>query len=104
MLGGRPSWVVIASLWLLIVEASFGQIFSNSLQQKAKSGDVEAMLKVAHAYESGSGIPPDPAEAARWYTLAANAGDPWAQTKVALLYLQGVGVTKDPREAVRWLQ
>ena len=89
MLGGRPSWVVIASVCLLIVQASFGQIFSNSLQQKAKSGDVDAMLKVAQAYESGSGIQPDPAEAARWYETAANAGDPWAQTKVALLYLQG---------------
>src|SRR5215831_19894642 len=96
--------ILIASMGLLLLPASYGQKFSNSLQQKAKSGDVDAMLKVAQAYESGSGIQPDPAEAARWYERAANAGDPWAQTKVALLYLQGVGVVKDPREAVRWLQ
>jgi TPR repeat protein len=42
--------------------------FRTDIQQlssaKAKSGDVDAMLKVAQAYESGSGIQPDPAEAA----------------------------------------
>src|SRR5215469_1925903 len=99
----RSSWVAIAGLCLLVVPASRGQMFSNALQQKAKSGDVDAMLKVAQAYESGSGIEADPAEAARWYEHAANSGDPGAQTKIALLYLQGVGVAKDPREAVHWL-
>src|SRR6516165_6086452 len=95
----RTLWTVATILCLLIVPAT-GQIISTSVQEKANSGDVSAMLRLAQAYETEGRS--DPVEAARWYRRAANAGNPLAQTKLAAFYLQGVGVSKDPQEAVQW--
>lgn len=46
---------------------------------------------------------PDAAEAARWWTLAANAGHPLAAHKLVVLYEQGgPGLVADPSMAQRY--
>ncbi|HYV74123.1 MAG TPA: hypothetical protein VFB24_07690 [Candidatus Binatia bacterium] len=97
------SRVLLAGFLLLLGPALPGQILDNSLLQKAKSGDIASMYRVAEAYELGKGAEVNPAEAARWYQRAAHAGDSAAQTKIALFYARGVGVPKEPDTAARWL-
>jgi hypothetical protein len=54
-------------------------------------------------YESGkNGIQGDPAQAAKWYTLAAEKGDPRSQFHLGWLYFEGKGVTADPVLAHMW--
>ena len=101
---GCFSGILVISLIVLWPQSGFGQKINGALQEKAKSGDINAMLELAHAYEGGAGTEADAAQEATWYEHAANAGDPWAQTKLALLYLQGIGVPKDSAEGVRWLR
>ena len=55
----------------------------NWLKQAADQGLVDSQYNVARLYENGDeGIPPDPAQAFRWYLIAARAGDPQAQAAV----------------------
>lgn len=97
------SWfgLLLGSLLVFPTQFICGQQLSNELLQRAGSGDVSAMLKVARLYESGTKA--NPVEAARWYMRAANTGDPQAQTKLAILYIEGTGVARDPAAAGRWL-
>ena len=96
--------ILIVELVVLLGASASAQKITSALQEKAKSGDIGAMLKLARACEAGLGAQVDLAQAAFWYEHAANAGDSWAQTKLATLYLQGVGVPKDSVEGVRWLR
>ena len=45
------------------------------LTKKAKAGDIEAQLAVAHAYKIGKGIKDDESEALKWFRMAAEEGD-----------------------------
>lgn len=45
------------------------------LTKKAKAGDIEAQLAVAHAFETGEGIEQNIQEAFNWYKLASENGD-----------------------------
>ncbi len=55
----------------------------NWLKQAADQGLVDSQYNVARIYENGDeGIAPDPAQAYRWYLIAARAGDPQAQSAV----------------------
>jgi TPR repeat protein len=45
----------------------------------------------------------DPAQAAKWYGMAAEQGAPAAQYRLGLLYLNGVGVARDLVTAHMWL-
>ncbi|MGH7057042.1 MAG: tetratricopeptide repeat protein, partial [Acetobacteraceae bacterium] len=56
----------------------------------AQAGLTEAKYRVGRAYLEGAGVPPSPAEAARWLERAANDGNAFAQSLLAQLYLQGV--------------
>jgi S1-C subfamily serine protease len=53
-------------------------------------------------YSQGQGVPRDSAEAAKWYTQAAELGLAEAQYALAALYSTGDGVPLDPSEAVKW--
>ena len=59
-------------------------------------------------YAEGRGVPPhdvprDPAEAARWYRLAADQGVVEAQYNLGLMYVSGRGVSQDAVAAHMWL-
>ncbi len=53
-------------------------------------------------YANGEGVPPDDAEAVRWYRLAADQEHPTAQFTLGNLYARGQGVPRDETEAARW--
>lgn len=68
----------------------------------AEQGDVEARAVVGEIYERGIGVPPDHAEAAKWYRLAAEDGNRRAQVNLGHLYEAGLGVERNPRTALEW--
>jgi uncharacterized caspase-like protein len=69
---------------------------------QAEGGDAKAQNYVGEIYERGLGIPPDHAEAARWYRLAAEQGYAPAQLNLGQLLEQGLGVPRDVPAALEW--
>ena len=53
-------------------------------------------------YAHGHGVPPDDAEAAKWYRLAAEQGDAYAQFFLGRMYRGGKGVPQDDAKAAKW--
>ena len=53
-------------------------------------------------YASGSGVPRDYGEAARWYRKAARQGHPHAQLNLGAMYANGQGMPRDYVEAHKW--
>lgn len=72
------------------------------LRVKAIAGDASAQESLARAYDSGRGVKPDIAEAAKWYEAAATQGNSEAQNDIGSLYLSGEGVPKDGPKACDW--
>ena len=76
-----------------------------SLDQKfrlAKAGDEEAQIAIARAYESGTEVTVDEAQAASWYRKAADHGNPVAMFGLARILSKGVpGVEKSPEFAAK---
>lgn len=70
-------------------------------QEKADSGDAEAQLFVAQAWERGIDRPPDLARAAEWYTKAARNGSREAKLSLAAMMEAGNGMPADPEGALR---
>lgn len=74
----------------------------NTMKKLAKQGNAGAQNYVGMAYDLGSGVEQDCAEAEKWYRLAAEQGHVDAQLRLGKIYAQGVGVEKDVGEAVKW--
>src|SRR5882672_9614140 len=95
-------------IFLLFSFAAVGQSPKNPdirhLLERAQQGYVKDQIQVALAFEMGSGVAPDHAEAARWFLKAAHLGDPLAQTYIAYFFLEGKGVTQNPEQAFQWFQ
>jgi len=75
------------------------------LRDAAQRGDAAAENALGLLYAQGDdkqSIQPDEAEAARWFTKAAEDGSVPAQYKLALLYWGGHGVPKDTNKAYFW--
>jgi len=53
-------------------------------------------------YLEGECVEKDPAEAAKWFRLAAEQGLAGSMTTLAMMYEQGNGVEQDPEEAKKW--
>ena len=53
-------------------------------------------------HEKGQGVSQDYAEAAKWYSLAAESGHAHAQNNLGVLYKNGRGVSKDYVQAYKW--
>jgi TPR repeat protein len=70
--------------------------------QKAQQGDRHAQFLLGLAYESGSDIEKNYAEAVRWYRKAADSGDSGAQNNLGSMYGRGLGVQQDDAEAMKW--
>lgn len=74
------------------------------LQDLALTGQPRAQTMVGNAYASGTGVPLNPAEAARWFRLAADQGYAPAQNNLGWLHVEGgPGFAPDPSEALNWL-
>lgn len=72
------------------------------LRPAAGKGDARAQDLLGHVYEEGRGIPPDLAQASKWYRLAADQGLASAQSSLGDLYANGRGVARNLGEAARW--
>ena len=70
----------------------------------AIQGDPVAQHRVGVMYVLGQGVEQDPAEATRWFRLAAEQGQGEAQYSMGMRYLLGQSVAQDPKEAVRWFK
>ena len=58
-------------LSLLAISHAMASIeYSASLEQKARSGDHQAQMELAIAYEQGKGIPKDERKAMEWFQKA----------------------------------
>lgn len=69
----------------------------------ALQGNQEAQFILGDIYShSGTGVPLDDEEAAKWYTKSAQQGYAPAQFTLGLMYMFGVGVPKDRKQAAKW--
>lgn len=77
-------------------------------RRAAEQKHLPSQLSLAHLYELRANNTDSPtaekdaAQAAVWYTHAANAGNERAQTKLGSFYLRGFGVPQSEAEAFRW--
>jgi TPR repeat protein len=67
----------------------------------AEGGDAAAQFNVGLLYDTGQGVPEDPAAAAHWYRLAADQGYAKAQLNLGDLYAADRGVPQDFLEAAK---
>jgi len=75
------------------------------LKQKVAAGNAVSQWMLAHAYQAGTGIPKNEAEALKLYQKAADKGLSVAQVDLGTFYHSGqLGVSKDDGEAMRWFQ
>lgn len=76
----------------------------NSDLRAAQAGVASAQFRLALRYDSGVGVPPDQAEAAKWMRRAAEQGYAKAQYNLGCMYESGLGVTQDFVEAAKWFR
>jgi TPR repeat protein len=74
------------------------------LKQKASSGDVTAMVKLADHFDTGTGTPINYSTAAQLYFSAAKGGNAHAQFKIGTYLRRGLGVTPDLEQSLFWLE
>ena len=94
--------VRLISCTVLFAAALTAQTLTD-LQRRADAGDRDAQTALGTLYETGDGVPLDPARAVTLYRAAATAGHVGAQINLATMYLDGAGVPRDPALAVEWL-
>ena len=68
----------------------------------AAQGDTHAQTMLGLVYYRGHGASKDPAQAVKWFRLAADQGDAAAQFFLGLMYSEGEGVPQDYNEAAKW--
>ncbi|MCH7478068.1 MAG: sel1 repeat family protein, partial [SAR324 cluster bacterium] len=73
------------------------------LRQLAGAGLPEAQYRMGRMSAAGRAVVPDPAEAARWYALAAAQGNASAQFELGMALAEGRGVKKNPATAAEWV-
>lgn len=83
------------------VELVMGRRVADNLKP-AEAGDAAAMFEMGLSYETGRGVPADPAKAVPWYRKAAEKGYAHAQFALGVLYGRGIGVAKDQQRATAW--
>jgi hypothetical protein len=74
------------------------------LEASAARGDSGAALRLARAYDSGRGVPADPAHAERLYRLAAAGGEVDALYNLGVFHDKARGSARNVAEAVRWFR
>ncbi|HSR88027.1 MAG TPA: tetratricopeptide repeat protein [Pontiella sp.] len=86
----------------MLSEEAKAEAVAMHLLKKAKEGDVIAQYRLAYCYQTGKGVPRNPDECVRWYTIAAMSGHPASQHNLGVLYMNGDGVEKDYEQAYTW--
>jgi len=74
------------------------------LRLLADEGNADAQYRLARMYESGEGVPKNPAAARAWYRKAAEQGRADAQQLMGFIYDDGMGVPQDHEAAVSWFR
>lgn len=74
------------------------------LRDRGNAGDTNAQYALGFAYENGSRVQQDLAEAVRWYQRAAALGNVYGQFLVAVAYARGKIVPQDVARAAHWYQ
>jgi hypothetical protein len=77
--------------------------YIGSVQVTAQEGNAAAQFALGTRYAIGDGVPQDHAEAARWFTKAAEQGHAMAESMLSAYYWQGRGVQQDLIKAYFWL-
>ena len=72
------------------------------LRRDAERGNERAQYLLGCCYNGDRGLQRDPAEAAKWWGMAAAKGVADAQYCLGLSYCLGQGVPRDPVEAAKW--
>ena len=76
------------------------------LLTRAQAGDMHAQIVLGMAYQLGSGVPRDAAEALKWYHTASDQGSSIAANQIAVYYdpFEGFAGRKgqDANEALKW--
>jgi hypothetical protein len=85
-----------------LTEEAKAAAMAEHLLKKAEEGDVIAQFRIAYCYQIGEGVPRNPDECIRWYTLAAMSGHPSSQHNLGVLYMNGEGVERDFEQAYTW--
>ena len=88
---GQNPWVVTA--------AKFA-----TEKKDAESGDAVAQYNLGRFYLTGTAVPKDKREAAKWFRMAANQGVARAQYKLGVMYFNAQGVPQDSVEGERLLR
>jgi localization factor PodJL len=73
-----------------------------SLVDAATAGDANALFEIGARFTDGRGVQADPAEAAKWYRLAADRGLPPAQYRLGNLLEKGTGIERNLDEAMTY--
>ena len=111
--GTRVAWLVAGCLaWVQPTRAEvwdrrkepFYKSPLAAVQKAAEAGDPMAQKRMGDLYLEGNGVATNPAEAVRWYQLAAAQGLAPAQLNLGNAYLCGEGVPKNSVEGFRWCQ
>jgi len=101
----RNIWKTSAPLIVfLLVGCSASEHQIEVLRKRAERGLPDAQTQLGLAYDSGEGVPKDPAIAAEWYRKAAEQGYAEAQHNLAVSYYHGEGVPKDFARAAEWFR
>lgn len=74
----------------------------DELTKRAEEGDAVSQAFLGFKYFLGSGVPKNPAEASKWFRLAAEQGNVGAQFQLGEMYARGEGVAKDDFQAIKW--
>jgi|HubBroStandDraft_4_1064222.scaffolds.fasta_scaffold262536_2 TPR repeat protein len=78
-------------------------VAADKTMRLAEGGDIKAQAQLGWMYETGSGVPQNFFEAAKWYSRAAAHGNGWAQFELGMLYNKGEGVVRDFVLSYMWL-
>ncbi|KAG0261604.1 hypothetical protein DFQ27_002898 [Actinomortierella ambigua] len=76
----------------------------SALLSRANGGDVQALLTLAAAYESGVGIAQSDSETFKWLLRAAQLGSTEAEYRTGYMLKCGCGTSTDLSSAVRWIK
>lgn len=73
-----------------------------AMQEKARTGDAEALLQLGNFHYNGDGVPRDVTEALRWWRAAAEKGSVVAQLNLGTVLVQDASPER-VAEGVTWV-
>jgi TPR repeat protein len=92
-----------AYAWFLLAQEAGNSAATDAVERSAEEGGrmgtPDALLLIAAMYEKGDELPQSFAEAAKWYSKAANLS-PQAEFNLASMFIDGRGVPRDYGQAM----